>query len=329
MNSSGGNNGVVEGWYGQPYPKPLARTRVRRILRVRRDPLHRTALPYALRGRSTGLGKALKATVHPLRADIPIMLGAEGPKNVALAAEIADGWLPFWFSPKSDTFYRDALAAGFARPGSRHQSLDTFEVVSLLPVLVDDDVEGCAASSGPMIALYIGGMGAKGANFHYDVFARLGYEAECEQIQQLYLAGRKPEAIAAVPPAMVEDVALVGPRTRSPTNSSSGRALVLTTLLVSGPPELPRSGRRARRLIARPRSLAAALSFSRRHTCPATLAAARQPVPRLRIRLSERCGATAQREVTGDRQLLAALPNHLRHLVKEGGEHLVDVGLAH
>ena len=234
---------VVEGWYGQAYPRPLARTReyvdiVRQTI-ARERPVTYDGEFYTLpRAGGTGLGKALKATVHPLRPDIPIMLGAEGPKNVALAAEIADGWLPFWFSPKSDAFYRDALAAGFARPGSRHQSLDTFEVVSILPVLVDDDVEGCADFLRPMIALYIGGMGAKGANFHYDVFARMGYEAECEQIQQLYLAGRKPEAIAAVPLAMVEDVALVGPADKIAAELPRWRDTCVTTFLVQGPPPL-------------------------------------------------------------------------------------------
>ncbi len=234
---------VVEGWYGQAYPRPLARTReyvdiVRQTI-ARERPVTYDGEFYTLpRAGGTGLGKALKATVHPLRSDIPIMLGAEGPKNVALAAEIADGWLPFWFSPKSDAFYRDALAAGFARPGSRHQSLDTFEVVSILPVLVDDDVEGCADFLRPMIALYIGGMGAKGANFHYDVFARMGYEAACEQIQQLYLAGRKQEAIAAVPLAMVEDVALVGPADKIAAELPRWRDTCVTTFLVQGPPPL-------------------------------------------------------------------------------------------
>jgi F420-dependent oxidoreductase-like protein len=234
---------VVEGWYGQAYPRPLARTReyvdiVRQTI-ARERPVTYDGEFYTLpRAGGSGLGKALKATVHPLRPDIPIMLGAEGPKNVALAAEIADGWLPFWFSPKSDAFYRDALATGFARPGSRHRSLDTFEVVSILPVLVDDDVEGCADFLRPMIALYIGGMGAKGTNFHYDVFARMGYEAECEQIQQLYLAGRKPEAIAAVPLAMVEDVALVGPADKIAAELPRWRETCVTTFLVQGPPPL-------------------------------------------------------------------------------------------
>jgi F420-dependent oxidoreductase-like protein len=231
---------VVEGWYGQPYPRPLARTReyidiVRQVL-AREAPVtfhgDHYQLPYP---GGTGLGKALKPTVHPLRADVPIMLAAEGPKNVALAAEIADGWLPFWFSPKSDAFYRAALAEGFGRPGSRHRGLDTFEVVSFLPVIIADDVEGCADFLRPMLALYIGGMGAKGANFHYEVFARLGYEAECAKIQDRYLDGHKSDAIAAVPTALVEDVALIGPLGKVAEEATAWKDTVISTALVAGP----------------------------------------------------------------------------------------------
>jgi alkanesulfonate monooxygenase SsuD/methylene tetrahydromethanopterin reductase-like flavin-dependent oxidoreductase (luciferase family) len=146
---------------------------------------HHYQLPFP---GGAGLGKALKPTVHPLRADLPIFLAAEGPKNVAMAAEIADGWLPFWFSPKSDAIYRQAPSEGFVRPGAR-RSAETFEITSTLPILVDADIEGCADLLRPMLALYIGGMGAKGANFHFDVFARMGWEAECHRIQDLYLDG--------------------------------------------------------------------------------------------------------------------------------------------
>ena len=139
---------VVEGWYGQPYPKPLARTReyievIRAILKRDEPVTHEGEfypLPYP---GGMNLGKPLKSTVHPLREDIPIFLGAEGPKNVALAAEIADGWLPMFFSPKTDDFYRAALAEGFARPGAR-RSLADFEVPAFLPVIVNDDVEAAA-----------------------------------------------------------------------------------------------------------------------------------------------------------------------------------------
>src|SRR4029079_16705987 len=165
-------------------------------------------LPYA---GGTGLGKALKSTGHAFRPSIPIYLGAEGPKNVAMAAEIADGWLPIFFSPKSDAFYRKALDEGFARPTARHAS-EHSEIPSTVPVIIGDDVEGCADFLKPMMALYIGGMGARDVNFHFDVFARLGYESDCQKIQDAYLDGRKQDAIAAVPTALIEDVALVGPQ---------------------------------------------------------------------------------------------------------------------
>jgi F420-dependent oxidoreductase-like protein len=232
---------VVEGWYGQPYPQPLARTReyvaiVRAVL-AREAPVAHEGRHYQLpHPGGTGLGKPLRSTVHPVRADLPIFLAAEGPKNVSLTAEIADGWLPLWFSPKSDAFYRERLAEGFARPGARHTA-GTFEVAALLPVLLGD-TEGCADLLRPMLALYIGGMGAKGANFHFDVFARMGWEAECHRIQDLYLEGHKADAIAAVPTGLVEDVALIGPAAKVRDELPAWKATCLTSALVSGPPAL-------------------------------------------------------------------------------------------
>jgi F420-dependent oxidoreductase-like protein len=225
---------VVEGWYGQPYPKPLERTReyveiIRQVL-AREAPVafqgHHYTLPHQ---GGAGLGKALKPTIHPLRRDLPVMLAAEGPKNVALAAEITDGWLPLWFSPKTDDFYRAALAEGFGREGSRHQGLDTFEVVSTLPVVIGDDVEACADALRPMLALYIGGMGAKGANFHYEVFARMGWEEDCARIQELYLAGRTSDAMAAVPTGLVEDVALIGSMSKVEDEAQRWKATCIST----------------------------------------------------------------------------------------------------
>lgn len=233
---------VVEGWYGRPYAKPLARTReyieiVRRIV-AREEPVifdgdHYT-LPY--RG-GTGLGKPLKSTVHPLRTDLPIYLAAEGPKNVELSAEIADGWLPFWFSPASDGFYRAALSEGFGRPGALHD-FDSFEVACPVPVVIDDDAETAANRIRPLLALYVGGMGAKGANFHFDVIARMGYQDEATRIQQLYLAGNKDEAIASIPLRMIEDVALVGPVAKIKEELPRWESTVITTMLLSGPPPL-------------------------------------------------------------------------------------------
>jgi F420-dependent oxidoreductase-like protein len=235
---------VVEGWYGQDYAKPLARTReyldiVRRIV-ARDQPVEYHGEHYSMPfPGGTGLGKPLKSIVRPLRTDIPVYLGAEGPKNVALAAEIGDGWLPMFFSPRADKFYRGALAEGFARPGAR-RSTDDFEVACVVPVVPGDDVEACADFLRPTLALYIGGMGARDHNFHKDVFVRLGYEAECEKIQQAYLAGRKADAAAAVTTPMVEDVYLVGPPAKIRDDLERWRATCVTTLLVSGPSPLLR-----------------------------------------------------------------------------------------
>ena len=220
---------VVEGWYGQPYPKPLARTReyvsiVREIV-AREKPVEFSGEHYSLPyPGGTGLGKPLKVTVHPYRPDIPIYLGAEGPKNVAMTAEIADGWLPLFFAPKDDDFYRGALAEGLS--------------CATVMVVPDDDVEAAADALRPMLALYIGGMGARGTNFHYDVFVRMGYEAECAAIQDLYLDGKRTEAAAAVPTRLVEDMALIGPWDKIRDDLEPWRESVVTTVLVAGPPAL-------------------------------------------------------------------------------------------
>ncbi|HWD02376.1 MAG TPA: LLM class F420-dependent oxidoreductase [Amycolatopsis sp.] len=229
---------VVEGWYGQPYPKPLARTReyvaiIRKVL-AREEPVTMDGQFYQLPlNGGAGLGKALKPTVHPLRADLPIYLAAEGPKNVALAAEICDGWLPLFFSPKADQFYRAALAEGFARAGAR-RTAEEFEVPASVPVIVHDDVEEAAGLIKPALALYIGGMGAKSANFHHDVFARLGYEEVADRVQELYLAGRKADAVAAIPTSLVEDTSLIGPPEKIREELAAWEKTVVTTLLLRG-----------------------------------------------------------------------------------------------
>lgn len=233
---------VVEGWYGQPYNRPLERTReyvqiIRNIV-AREGPVEfhgrQYDMPYS---GGVGLGKALKSTIHPLRSDIPIYLAAEGPKNVALAAEICDGWLPLFFSPRINKFYGDALNEGFTKPSARRSAND-FEVASLVPVIVADDIEAAANFVRPLLALYVGGMGARGANFHYDAVARLGYEAECARIQDLYLAGKKAEATASIPLKMVEDVALIGPVGKIKDELPQWKDSVLTTMLIAGPPQL-------------------------------------------------------------------------------------------
>jgi F420-dependent oxidoreductase-like protein len=232
---------VVEGWYGQNFQKPLARTReyvdiVRKVI-AREAPVTNDGPNYPLPfPGGTGLGKPLKAIVHPLRNEIPIILGAEGPKNVALAAEIADGWFPIFFSPNAVKAFEPALAEGFARPGARHRA-DEFEVIAFAPTIIDDDIERAADMMRPSIALYIGGMGAKSMNFHFDVFARMGYEAEARKIQELYLEGRKDEATAAVPTSLIEDTALIGPKEKIRDDLEGWKESIATTLLVAGSPE--------------------------------------------------------------------------------------------
>ncbi|MEO6942173.1 MAG: LLM class flavin-dependent oxidoreductase, partial [Terrimesophilobacter sp.] len=233
---------VVEGWYGQPFPQPLARTR--EYVAIIRDVLSRehpvTArgphypLPYAGPD-ATGLGKPLVSTVHPLRSDLPIYLAAEGPKNVALAAEIADGWLPFLFSPRANDEFAGYLADGFSRRHPALSSARNFEVAVQLAVIPHPNVEAAADLVRPTIALYIGGMGAKNANFHRNVIDRLGYAADCDRIQELYLAGKKRDAIAAVPTALVEDVALIGPPEKIRDELAAWEESVVTTMLVQGP----------------------------------------------------------------------------------------------
>ena len=233
---------VVEGWYGMPYPRPLARTReyveiIRKIV-ARDEPVSYDGNHYQLPYQGgAGLGKPLKITVHPVRDHIPIYLGAEGPKNVALTAEIADGWLPLFFAPRDNEFYRSALNEGFARRSDPSTKQD-FDVAAVVPVVINDDVEKAADAIRPMLALYAGGMGAKEANFHLDVFARMGYEHECVKIQELYLAGDKKAAIAAVPTQMVEDIALVGPVDKIRDDLGAWEDSVVNTLVISGPVQL-------------------------------------------------------------------------------------------
>ncbi len=180
---------VVEGWYGEPYRRPLERTReyisiIRSIIQ-RDQPVTHSGNQYQLPydgEHASGLGKPLKSTVHPLRNNIPIYLGAEGPKNVSLAAEICDGWLPLFFSPSENDFYLSCLNEGFSASGDPSKAND-FEVVAPVTVIPGNDVEACADMVRPMLALYAGGMGAKGANFHFDVFARMGYEDVALKVQ--------------------------------------------------------------------------------------------------------------------------------------------------
>ena len=207
---------VVEGWYGRPFPKPLARTReyidiIRQVL-AREAPVTNDGPHYPLPytgDDALGLGKALKPIVHPLRADVPIWMGAEGPKNVALAAEIADGWLPIYFSPRVADMYHGWLDEGFARPAAR-RTRETFEIAATTQLVITDDKPATLDAMRPWMALYIGGMGAKEQNFHKTVFERMGYQDVADEIQELYLAGRKDEATAKVPDELIEETNIVG-----------------------------------------------------------------------------------------------------------------------
>ena len=164
------------------------------------------------------------------RADLPIYLAAIGPKNVALAAEIADGWLPVFFSPARVGLFREALADGFARADAPDKRA-RFDIAPMVPVVVGRDVDACRAHVKPRLALYVGGMGARGRNFYFDLACRYGYEAAAARIQELHLAGRRPEAEAAVPDALVDVVALCGPPERIRERLPEWRAAGVTTLV--------------------------------------------------------------------------------------------------
>ncbi len=227
---------VVEGWHGQSYGKPLTRTReyveiVRKILR-RQERLIYDGKVYQLPYEgpdASGLGKALKSTLH--RApEIPIFLAALGPKNVALAAEIADGWLPIFFSPqKFDDTYRPNLEAGFNKAGGG-KGFDDFEIAPTVSVVMDDSLDVCYNALRPMLALYIGGMGSKEKNFYNDLAVRYGFGAAAAEIQDHYLAGRHADAMMAVPGDLIDEVALVGPKARIKDRLSLWTESPITTL---------------------------------------------------------------------------------------------------
>ena len=228
---------VVEGWYGQPYRKPLARTReyveiIRRVL-AREEPLEFDGEFYhhPYNGPdSMGLGKPLKAITHPYRREIPIYLGAEGPKNVTMTAEIADGWIPLYYSPYRQEVYAEQLAG--AKEG--------FEIPAMANFNICDDVEEGLMPVKMMLGFYIGGMGAKGKNFHTDLMARMGYEEEAHRIQDLFFEGKRDEAIAAVPSAFADEISLVGPIGRIKERLEAWKASPVTklTMYASSPEQM-------------------------------------------------------------------------------------------
>lgn len=209
---------VVEGWHGVPYGKPLTRTReyveIVRTIIARDEPLafqgEEYQIPFTGVG-ATGLGKPLKSILHPVRNRIPIYLASIGPKNVQLTAEIGDGWLPIFYSPEREDIYNENLDIGFTK--ARRDGSD-FDIAPTAHVAMGDDLDACRDQLRPLFALYIGGMGARGKNFYFNLATRYGFEQAAEQIQDLYLDGKKDQAAAAVPDALVDECALVGPLDR-------------------------------------------------------------------------------------------------------------------
>jgi F420-dependent oxidoreductase-like protein len=225
---------VVEGWYGQPFRKPLERTRewleiFRRIL-AREAPVtfdgQQYQLPYRGPG-STGQGKPLMSIVHPLRREIPVLLGAEGPKNIALAAEKFDGWYPIFAPPEKLSMFSENLAG--AKPG--------FEILPTLPMLLADDVSRALVPVKQNIALYVGGMGSKDENFHKRFIERLGYADAAQQIQDLWLSGRQKEAVMAVPDELADAVCLIGPPDHVRAKLRAWKQSIATTLMIGVVPD--------------------------------------------------------------------------------------------
>ncbi|WP_100497385.1 LLM class F420-dependent oxidoreductase [Geodermatophilus chilensis] len=227
---------VIEGWHGVPYDAPLQRTREvvgicrqvwRRERLVHEGPKYTIPLPAE---QGTGLGKPLKLINTPVRDRIPVMLAAIGPKNVELAAEIAEAWEPIFFMPeRAGTVWGDSLAAGKAK---RDPALGDLQIVVGVPVAIGDDVEPMLDLVRPQLALYIGGMGARGKNFYNDLARRYGYEDEARTIQDLYLDGRKDEAAAVVPEELVRAVSLVGPESHVAERVAAFREAGVTTLML-------------------------------------------------------------------------------------------------
>jgi F420-dependent oxidoreductase-like protein len=229
---------VVEGWHGQAYGKPLERTReyvaILRAIFGRAAPLVHQGRHYQIPYQgadATGLGKPLRSILHG-RPDLPIYLAAIGPKNVELAAEIADGWLPMLFAPEHyAAVFGDAVADGRAKARAAGRP-EAFGIAPTVPVVLGDDVDACRNGVKPFIALYVGGMGAPGKNFYYDLVCRYGFADAAAQIQALYLQGKREQAVAAVPDALVDAVALCGPRARIADLLDRWRASAVTLLNV-------------------------------------------------------------------------------------------------
>ncbi len=228
---------VIEGWHGVPYDAPLGRTRETiEICRAvwRRERLEYNGEHYQIplpEGRGTGLGKALKLINHPVRERIPIILAALGPKNVEMAAELAEGWEPIFYYPeKAKDVWGPSLAAGAAK---RDPALGPLDVIAQTALAIGDDVKGLIDLIRPVQALYIGGMGARGKNFYNNMAVRYGYAKEAAAIQDAYLAGRKEEAAGLIPQELLENVSLIGPKSYVAERVAAMKASGVTTLNVA------------------------------------------------------------------------------------------------
>ena len=221
---------VVEGWYGQPFPKPLARTReyvdiIRQVF-AREAPVTNDGPHYPLPypgDDGMGLGKPLKPIVHPLRNRIPIYLGAEGPKNIALSTEIADGWIPLFYNPYDESVYSQSLT----------NMKPDFDIAQMVQVNITDDVEAGLVPFKYHMAFYVGGMGAKSTNFHKDLFVRMGFEAEADKIQELFAEGKRDEAAQVIPDELADAMTLTGPKDRIKDRLQAWRDSKVTTLLIA------------------------------------------------------------------------------------------------
>jgi F420-dependent oxidoreductase-like protein len=229
---------VAEGWYGQRFDRPLARTReyisvMRSVLEGKR-PVNEngTYYPLPVKG-GIGSQRAIKSPVRPYRTDLPILLGAIGPKNIALAAEIADGWMPALFIPEQAQYYKAMLDEGFARPGARRSWRD-FILPGPVSVVIDDDLERAADVIRQSILYLIAVMGSAERNFQLELFARSGFEAEAHKARSLFMEGRPDEAASVIPLAMVDAIALVGPKARIRDNLQRWTSGYATHLIVRG-----------------------------------------------------------------------------------------------
>jgi F420-dependent oxidoreductase-like protein len=227
---------VIEGWHGVPYDAPVRRTRETiEICRAvwRRERLSYDGASYKIplpAGQGTGLGKPLKLINHPVRERIPIFVAAVGPKNTAMAAELAEGWQPiFYFPEKAPGIWGAALEAGKAK---RDPSLPPLDVIAQASLAIGDDVAGYIELGRPAMALYIGGMGARGQNFYTKLASDYGYPDEARAIQDAYLDGRKDEAAALVPRSLLEGISLIGPKSRVAERIAALRETGVTTLNV-------------------------------------------------------------------------------------------------